>query len=269
MIKPIIYPYKLSSHTAKCLASALDTKCVRENGNYVPKQTHLIINWGNPRAPAWETEDMEYLPPNYKPVLNYWRNVGPASNKIVSFLRLEVADVSIPNWTTEKEEAKQWIADGHIVFARTLLNSHSGKGIVLLNDANTSVLGWDAFAPAPLYVQYKKKKKEFRVHVFLGEVLDVQQKKKRLDFEGEVNSYIRSHSNGWIFAREDIVEPEELRSLAIRAVEALGLDFGAVDIIWNERENKCYVLEVNTAPGLEGTTLQKYVDKIKQLCQTL
>ena len=37
------------------------------------------------------------------------------------------------------------------------------------------------------------------------------------------------------------------------------LDFGAVDLIWNEHENKCYVLEVNSAPGIEGTTLQQYV----------
>ena len=49
---------------------------------------------------------------------------------------------------------------------------------------------------------------------------------------------------------------------------AVGLKIGAVDIIWNELENKCYVLEINTAPGLEGTTLVKYTEAIlKEITQ--
>ena len=31
---------------------------------------------------------------------------------------------------------------------------------------------------------------------------------------------------------------------------------------WNEKENKCYVLEINTAPGIEGTTCKKYTQSI-------
>ena len=49
------------------------------------------------------------------------------------------------------------------------------------------------------------------------------------------------------------------------AIKALGLDFGAVDIIYNEAEDQHYVLEVNTAPGLEGTTLQKYTEAILEM----
>ena len=43
---------------------------------------------------------------------------------------------------------------------------------------------------------------------------------------------------------------------------AVGLKFGAVDLIWNELENKSYVLEINTAPGLTGATLEKYAQAI-------
>jgi len=46
----------------------------------------------------------------------------------------------------------------------------------------------------------------------------------------------------------------------LASVMALGLDFGAVDIVYNENDNKAYVLEINTAPGLSGTTLEKYVE---------
>jgi glutathione synthase/RimK-type ligase-like ATP-grasp enzyme len=40
---------------------------------------------------------------------------------------------------------------------------------------------------------------------------------------------------------------------------ALGLDFGAVDIIQDDGGN-FYVLEVNTAPGLEGQTIKSYAE---------
>ena len=37
-----------------------------------------------------------------------------------------------------------------------------------------------------------------------------------------------------------------------------------VDIIYNAKEDKCYCLEVNTAPGIEGTTCVSYATAILQ-----
>ena len=53
-----------------------------------------------------------------------------------------------------------------------------------------------------------------------------------------------------------VLEGKEQEATA--AVEALCLDFGAVDVVWNATKNKAFVLEVNTAPGVEGTTLEEY-----------
>ncbi|MNY81884.1 hypothetical protein D3C86_2236870 [compost metagenome] len=49
------------------------------------------------------------------------------------------------------------------------------------------------------------------------------------------------------------------------AVNALGLDFGAADVIWNDHRKQAFVLEVNTAPGLTGTTLEKYAKALKEI----
>jgi glutathione synthase/RimK-type ligase-like ATP-grasp enzyme len=57
----------------------------------------------------------------------------------------------------------------------------------------------------------------------------------------------------------------QLQEAAIRTVEILGLDFGAVDIIWNKKQDRYYVLEVNTAPGLEGETVVRYANAFKEL----
>jgi glutathione synthase/RimK-type ligase-like ATP-grasp enzyme len=65
-----------------------------------------------------------------------------------------------------------------------------------------------------------------------------------------------------VYARAEILPPEELLSSACKAVNLLGLDFGAVDIGHRLIDNKFFVFEVNTAPGLEGTTLDKYAKAI-------
>jgi len=49
------------------------------------------------------------------------------------------------------------------------------------------------------------------------------------------------------------------------AIAALGLDFGAVDIIWNNHYQLATVLEVNTAPGLEGQTITDYANYFRGL----
>jgi glutathione synthase/RimK-type ligase-like ATP-grasp enzyme len=189
-------------------------------------------------------------------VLNHPSSVRLASNKINTFRAWSDADVSCPLWTTDSSVARSWIEDGKTVFARTQLQGHSGSGIVILNDSSE-------FVSAPLYTQYIKKKKEFRVHVFNNEVIDVQEKRRSMG--SDAGFLIRNHANGFVFCRDNISEPTDLRAVAIHAVRALGLDFGAVDIVYNEHYNQCYALEVNTAPGLEGTTLETYTNKIVEL----
>jgi glutathione synthase/RimK-type ligase-like ATP-grasp enzyme len=62
----------------------------------------------------------------------------------------------------------------------------------------------------------------------------------------------RNYKNGYAFqlVREENI-PRTAVDLAVRAVDALGLDFGAVDVLLG-RDDKYYVLECNTAPGVEG-----------------
>jgi hypothetical protein len=141
------------------------------------------------------------------------------------------------------------------IYCRTSLTSHSGGGIVIAKNILDLV-------EAPLYTLGTKHKYEYRVHVFRESVIDVQQKKRRLNWQGG-DTGIRNHSNGYVYARADINYPVEIEQAAIKAVKILGLDFGAVDIGYRERDNKVFLFEVNTAPGLVGTTLEKYAQAFK------
>jgi len=253
----ILIGYKLGSKSLRSLAQSLrekiKQKVLRVDKNsktYKNKPTDYVINWG---LSLWRTD----------------HNVAHVQNKLYFFRYIQKYNdthkdypdqqISIPEWTENKAVATQWYNNCETVVARSLLKSHSGKGISLHNGENSDLNPY--FVPLPdvqLYVKYKKKKSEFRVHVFNGQVIDVTQKKKRKDFEGEVNTKIRNHQNGWVYCREDITEPDDLRTQAILAATTCGIKHGAVDVIYNEKEKKCYILEINSAPGIEGTTLEKY-----------
>lgn len=251
----ILIGYKIGSRSLKNLQTQLkedqDERRVlrvrRTSIRYRRRVSDHIVAWG-PTAPSQHTDQAQEAAKKL------------ASNKLLSFRKFSEHNVSVPEWTTDNEVALRWLDEGKLIVARTLLCSHSGKGIYLCQRGGEEPIR-DGLVHAKLYVQYKKKKHEYRVHVFQQEVIDIAQKKRKVGHENRDNQ-IRNHSNGWIYAREGITQPEGINQLALDACTALGLHSGAVDIIWNEHENKCYVLEVNTAAGIEGTTCKKYTNKI-------
>jgi glutathione synthase/RimK-type ligase-like ATP-grasp enzyme len=202
-----------------------------------------IINWGN----SEERFNGQYI--------NTPASVSTASDKLKTAETLGNFGVSQPDFTTNREVAVQWLNDGCGVLARKLLRASEGRGLVLV----TTDMAVDDIPTAPMYTKYIPKTTEYRVHVLGGRVIDVQEKKRNMEVpDDEVNWQIRNHGNGFIFARDGVVAPDCVVANSIRAVAALALDFGAVDVGYNAKRDKCRVYEVNTAPGLEGTTLEAY-----------
>lgn len=155
------------------------------------------------------------------------------------------------------------MANGSTVVNRAIINGHSGLGITL-SKAD------EPLPHVPLYVKYQPKEYEYRVHVFDGEVVDIQQKRKRTNYQGEPDMKIRNHHTGWVYCRHSYVPPpciEDIKAECIKAVKCLGLDFGAVDVIYSKKQNKFWILEVNTAPGMEGATLNIYTNAIKKFME--
>src|SRR5690606_26439568 len=98
-----------------------------------------------------------------------------------------------------------------------------------------------------------------------NKILDVTKKRRRNSTEH--SSYIKNLSNGWVYCRKGIEIPDNLLQCAKDAINAMGLTFGAVDLLY--RKGIPYVLEINTAPGLQGTTLQKYINEFQKLKESL
>jgi hypothetical protein len=255
-----VFPYKLGSISAKALANSLGVKRVRPT--YDARRRDVIINWGNSRPANFKSHPND---------LNSHSAIALACNKLKTFDTLNDAGFEhIPNYCTDHYHADQMLYSAtnggetlgsEKIYCRTTLTGHSGSGIVIASYTHELV-------DAPLYTLGTKHKYEFRVHVFKGKVLDVQQKKRKRGL-GPSGSGIRNHSNGWIYARSGISIPSIITDASVHAVSILGLDFGAVDIGYRERDGKAFVFEVNTAPGLVGTTLTKYTEAFNNYLEEL
>lgn len=251
-MRTLILPYKAGSKSAKVLADALGVKRISLSRKNPQNSQRILINWGN------TGKDM---PPEgigaSVMVLNHPDNVRVASDKLQCLQAFSGADVRCPQFTTETAVASMWLEDDKEVVERHILNGSSGRGINIVSC--TSEL-----SEAPLYTKYIKKMDEYRIHVIGGVIADVQRKAKRTD-QDVLDWKIRNHANGFVFIRQGLETPDDVFNQALSAMDCLGLDFGAVDVIWNAKRQKAYVLEVNTAPALEGSTIDTYVNGIRAL----
>lgn len=233
-----IFPYRQGSRSARALADALGGRVLRMEGStYRYRERDTIINWG--ASQGWGTR-----------CLNQCTAVTAASNKLVAFQMMNGENVQVPQFWTRREDIPN---EAFPIVCRTVLNGHSGRGIVIANNVGELV-------NAPLYVKYIKKLHEFRIHVGRGGTIICQQRKAIPNGTTPTNTLVRNHDNGYIYVREGFETPVQVIEQAQAAITALGLDFGAVDVIWNQHYQQAYVLEVNTAPGLEGSTVTDYAN---------
>lgn len=209
--------------------------------------TSVVINWGR--------SDLS-LRGKVKRIINLPAAVARAANKIQTFSVLKNEGVPTVDWTVNKSEAATWIEEGEMVYCRLQTASSQGRGIVVVGQDDLTL------PTAPLYTKGFNKTHEYRVHVAFGQVIDYSKKRKRT--EGEVNPYIKNATSGWVFCREGVDLPSEVVSISVAAVKSLGLDFGALDVLYKERDDEARILEVNTSPGIEGTTLTKYSEAFKR-----
>ncbi len=247
-----LYAHNPASEGAGELARALGIRRLRHEGStYVAGPNKTIINWGSSQVPAQFQASR---------ILNPAARVAAASNKLRFFELMEETDVRTPNWTTNIVEARQWFIEdrGVKVVARTVLNGHSGNGIIIAENRLD-------IPNAPLYTMYVPKKAEYRVHFANGAIIDVQRKIRDPDRQ-PTNWHVRSHDNGFIYVRNGVADamPRDVITQAELCILRTGLDFGALDLIYNESRDHAFVLECNTAPGLTGQTVESYANAFRQ-----
>lgn len=183
------------------------------------------------------------------------------SNKIKRMVAMAAAGVRLVPWFTAKKYGAAISLDTvQFPLLARKITGHGGTDIVPVFEpkevAWRIAAGWDWFS------SYIPTRTEYRVWVYRGDCLDIYEKvmKRPSDYK-----YVgRNFRNGFDF-EPCVVRHKDAIAQATIAIHALGLDFGAVDMLRGE-DGIVYVLEVNTAPGVIKSgaqkTLRKLVDRI-------
>lgn len=246
-----IYSHNEASEGAANLARELKVKRIKhEKSAFIGNSSKTVINWGASSIPT-EVKKCR--------VLNHPTILKECTDKLRFFNKMKNSENGprIPWFTGNAAAAIDRVMnEDKLIVARTLLNSSGGKGIKFIEKSKP-----DSFVTAPLYVEYVKKKDEYRVHFVGNQIVDYQRKALRQGMNTDnANWRVRNLENGFVYVRGNVELPLDVEVQAIKTIDACGLDFGAIDIIYNVEQGKAYVLEVNTAPGLQGETVKTYAN---------
>jgi hypothetical protein len=196
-----------------------------------------IIRWGSQRFPEAGGE-------------NTPSSLALASDKLRTLRALQESGILVPEFRTDPPQpdpASTWLGRRR--------KGYGGLDIDVVA-ANTFATNSRDF-----WTRYVPNTREYRIHVFEERVIRVQG--KYLDHpEQHTNPYIKNYAQGFRFRTPDKRLNSDRTEAAINAVSALGLLFGAVDLLIGE-DRRAYVLEVNTAPKLAPLTCSQYAAAIR------
>lgn len=255
--------------------------CLRIKENHGQKFEHgPMFNWGAGNGT---------LPPLSKIVSGKLYNNEKAVSKSCSKTETHAALLESQVWTVamtkDRNRALSWLGESRTVLARKNYGSN-GQGINIIKPG-------DNLPYADFYSRLFPSTHEFRVHVAFGKVIDVALKVKRssASWEAAAKPYdevVRNFEGGWRLSHDfkwyaltgqadgDALAGER-DALASNAIKAVGLDFGAVDMLANLDPNyggqRFVVCETNSAPAMElDRTLEAYatafIAKAKADCPT-
>jgi glutathione synthase/RimK-type ligase-like ATP-grasp enzyme len=177
------------------------------------------------------------------------------ANKMKMKAIFSQAGVRSPKYFTNDEAGNNAIMEGHLgekMFFKTPFHSR-GRGMVVYNTKEEAVTQ----QKEGYFEEAQISKREFRVHVMDGEVFHIDEKRPRdKSMKMKDRPEIKNMNSGFKFREPRKEYPPEVLSESIKAVEALGLDFGAADVGLNNEG--VWIYEVNTAPSLRTRTRKAY-----------
>lgn len=264
-----ISPYKIGSASARILADTLSERLGQRVTRLFPddrcrfrrnSQT-MVVNWGLSRVMSYDI--------NISLLVNQREAVRTAANKLHSFDAVEAAITDQgPSGYLRSPAYSQQLSQLHFealallhptgkVVCRDVLTGHSGNGIRIVDR-------WEDVGQTRLMVQMIEKSAEYRVHIFHDAHL-VTQKRRRNGARDDPNydEDVRSVTSGWVQSVNNVTPLDDQYISQLKSVVwNLGLDFCAVDLALDQ-DGVPYILELNTAPGIEHTTVRDfYVDGV-------
>ena len=182
-------------------------------------------------------------------MINADKAVAKASNKYYTLELLAGLDIPVPKFSTNSTCLK------YPMLGRKFYH-RKGRDIKVIRNSDEL-----RNQQSDYYVEFIPVREEYRVHVVCGKIASIAIKRG-----GNPDTYCRNLETGWTFTESTWRwerDCKQMPEIAMKAVKALGLAFGAVDIIISQNDGKPYILEVNTAPGLIDRRAEIYANLIR------
>lgn len=219
-----------------------DIKVLKTSRDRTGRNADIVLRWGN------STTDVQGSP---RLELNTREAVARATDKGVMMRTLVDAGIPTPIVVFPGDDLSLVNTNGDFYFRDRLDHVRFGS---------TPTNGWK-YASQPV-----NRAAEFRVHVFNGKILGVYEKRPQSNdariLKDDNCDFVRLNMAN----REHAQYCRGARPIAKRAVAALGLLFGGCDII-KDTDGNCFVLEVNSAPALNGPNLVRWANAINEFIQ--
>ncbi len=260
--------------------------------NKPPTDKKTVICWG--------TKTKEAVVLKNDKVLNHPDNIRTNRNKLLSLEAFQKEGCNVAPFTDDFKKADSKGLEYPLI-ARTKYHQGGAGFWLCLNAAQMA----QAANEGAQYIQkFIEIKDEYRLHVVEGKVVYAVKKvmrnnhkeaftnhytehvenfakKQKIDLDKATvdvimdrmsrkfatgsDMVVRSNTRGWKFSKLDITKlNKDLVNESVKALKALKLNYGAVDCCIGS-DNKPYIIECNTGPGLEGSSLEAWSAALKNL----
>jgi hypothetical protein len=160
------------------------------------------------------------------------------------------------HYATNREDwnyARTMALQGSHSFLRRRRRHTQGRDIIVINPGDRL----DRSRRTRYYTQLIEKEEEYRLHMFHDRCIGLAHKVEGTNPHPIIWNYYHGWDFNYIPQEENGVRPvthyNEMVDEAGKALTALSLDFGSVDVILQKDTHLPYVLEVNTSPKLHNT----------------
>lgn len=264
------------------------------SGKDFPKDKDLVIGWGCKLQ-------KDYKFPSVKKMLNHPNKIRTNRNKFDALTAMRKKDVPVADFALVNKATPLVTKSGYPLIGRRNYHQGGKHFWLIMNDADLKAAINDGCQYVQSYIniqdEYRahvafgeviyvarkvtqndpgkawKKQRIEKIEQKFGIEFDKLPKEQKkllgdaIDLLSKEHTtpdrIVRSNKRGWKFQGIAPTNVKKaVRDTALAALKAIELDFGAVDLVL-DLDGKPFILEVNSAPGLDGTALEKWTDALR------